>query len=137
MLSNKSLLIFFVFFGLALAIGLYFFPISSTITPTPQNSGINGIILIGPGCPVQTIPPKSECADKSFQAKVLIKNSFGLIVGEFVSKIDGTFEVPLSAGTYVLEPQSPNELPRGEIQTVIVQQNKFTQITINYDSGIR
>lgn len=137
MLSNKSLLIFSIVFVVALALGLAVFPLNKIVSPIPSNSGVKGTILIGPTCPVEQFPPKDECKDKPFQADVIIKNSSGLKVGEFVSKIDGTFEVPLSPGTYVLEPQSSNVLPRGETQTVIVEQNKFTQITINYDSGIR
>ncbi|MDO8537842.1 MAG: hypothetical protein Q7S21_03060 [archaeon] len=133
-MQSKFLLIFVIVFVLALAFGLFVFP---SISPTPINSGIKGIVLIGPTCPVETIPPQPNCGDKPFQAKIFIKNSNGFKVGEFSSGINGKFEVPLSPGTYVLEPQSPNVLPSGQIQTVIVEEGKFTQITINYDSGIR
>ena len=130
-------LAFFVVIILTITMALFFIPLFKSITPEPINSGIKGIILLGPICPVETFPPNPDCADKPFQARVVIKNSSGIIVGEFVSKDDGTFEVPLAPGTYLLEPQSPNILPRGEPQTVTVQEGKFTEITIYYDTGIR
>ena len=134
---SKSVLVFVIVFVFALIVGLFVFPAIKGINQIPETSGIKGIVLIGPTCPVETFPPKPDCADKPFSAKIFIKNSNGLKVGEFSSGIDGKFSVPLSPGTYVLEPQSRNVLPRAESQTVIVQENKFAEIIVNYDSGIR
>lgn len=114
--------------------------------PTPQptpaplnlNSGIVGTITIGPTCPVQRNPPDPNCADKPYQATVIVKTSDAAKeVTRFSSKEDGTFKLRLAPGNYLLVPVSGQVLPRGSEQEVVVEKDKFTQVIISYDSGIR
>ena len=50
---------------------------ASTSTPITMvvTSGIEGSITIGPTCPVQRIPPDLNCADRPFQATVIVKTA--------------------------------------------------------------
>jgi hypothetical protein len=53
---------------------------------------------------------------------------------------DGRFQIPIAPGTYLLVPLPPNPnavLPRGTPQTVVVKAGGFTDVTVQYDTGIR
>ena len=114
------------------------FAVCPISTPPAGTGGIMGQILIGPTCPVERIPPDPACAPKGYQATVIVKTSDGTKeITRFTSNKDGTFKVSLDAGTYLLVPISSGTYPRGSQETVIVERNKFTTITINFDSGIR
>ncbi len=107
-------------------------------TPAAMHSGIAGVVVIGPTCPVQKIPPDPNCADKPYQATINVKSADGTKqISSFTSGTDGKFSADLSPGTYLLAPASTNKYPRGVEQAVTVQSNKYTQITITFDSGIR
>ncbi len=116
-------------------------PVKPTPPPSPDKtltSGITGSILIGPTCPVQRNPPDPNCADRPYQATVIVKTADGQKeLTRFTSDANGKFKVSLSPGAYLLVPISSNVYPRGESQAVMVAANKFTEITISFDSGIR
>ena len=100
-----------------------------------QDSGIEGQVFIGPTCPV--VQEGQECPDQPYQA-VLSVNSLG---GERIVQVQtdeaGRFRIPLKPGEYILHPESPNALPFAKEQTVTVEEGKFTEVIVNYDSGIR
>ena len=102
------------------------------------SSGILGTVTLGPNCPVQRIPPDPACADKPYQATIVVKTADGSKeVARFTSKADGTFKQALQPGTYLLDPVSSNNYPYSSQQTVTVSANKYTQVTISYDTGVR
>lgn len=102
------------------------------------NSGIEGQITIGPTCPVERIPPDPACADKAYEATVIVKSADGQKeVTRFTSSASGSFKVDLPPGNYLLVPVSPNVYPRAGSQPVSVSKNLYTHIDISYDSGIR
>jgi hypothetical protein len=101
-------------------------------------SGIEGKITLGPTCPVQRVPPDPNCADKPYQATVIVKTADGQKeITHFTSQTDGSFKQALKPGTYLLEPVNTQVYPRGLQQTVTVNANTYSQITITYDTGIR
>jgi hypothetical protein len=103
-----------------------------------SGSGISGKIVLGPTCPVERIPPDPACAPKGYQATVIVKSNDGQKeISRFTSQADGSFSVNLPPGTYLLVPISTAVYPRGLEQTVIVEKNKYTDVTISFDSGIR
>jgi hypothetical protein len=109
--------------------------------PIPSNldSGIAGSVLAGPQCPVIGPDSGPECNDKPLAATIAVKSAAGLLVTQFTSDANGQFRVPLFPGTYLLDPVSvsPCGLPRGVPQTVTVAAGRFTDVTIEYDTGIR
>jgi hypothetical protein len=104
---------------------------------TESTSGIEGMVTIGPICPVMQkgIP----CPDLPFSAKIVIEDNTGAEVASVVSGDDGAFQIELDPGSYVIVPESPNPAapPTAEQQAVEVVEDAFTDVLIQYDSGIR
>jgi len=105
-----------------------------TVSATPSG-GIEGQVLIGPLCPVAQFG--TPCPDQPYRATVTVLDSSGNQITQFQSDAQGHFRVWLSPGTYTLRPESPNALPFAAEQGVMVASGQFTQVIINYDSGIR
>ena len=104
-------------------------------TPTPTDSGIEGQALIGPVCPV--VQAGQDCADRPYQALLSVTSPTGERVVQVQTDANGMFKIPLAPGEYILHPEAPNALPFASEQTVRVEEGKYTQIMVNYDSGIR
>jgi hypothetical protein len=104
---------------------------------TPTDSGIEGLVTIGPICPV--LREDTPCPDEPFQATIVVEDRDGDEVTRVDSDESGRFRVNLAPGRYNLVPQSPNpvSLPFASEQEVEVRAGHFAQITIAYDSGIR
>lgn len=100
------------------------------------NSGIYGIVTIGPIKPVEK---EGEINYKPYQATIIIKTEDGLKeIEQFTSNIDGTFKVYLKPGKYILEPLKSNgSFPIGTPVEVEVKSNQFAEIHISFDTGIR
>lgn len=102
-----------------------------------KESGVEGLVTIGPMCPV--IQKGVPCPDLPFSAKIVIEDEDGTEVASVVSGDDGTFQIELGAGVYVLVPQAPNPgaPPFAHELAVEVLEDAFTEVLIQYDSGIR
>lgn len=104
---------------------------------TTSGSGIEGLVTIGPMCPVER--EDTPCPDQPYQATIDALNADGDKVMTFESGEDGRFRVAIEPGRYTLEPQSPNgaSLPYASPVDVEVHAGAYTHIDIQYDSGIR
>lgn len=111
---------------------------AATFIPTNLDSGISGVVLAGPTCPVQT-PNNHACDDQPYAATVVVETADGrFTVTRFTAGSDGRFRVPLFPGTYLLDPLSgASGLPVSSPRTVVVQPGAFTDLMISYDTGIR
>ena len=101
---------------------------------TPIASGIEGLVTIGPISPVEQPGVPNE---RPYQATIVVKNDNEKTVATVDSGSDGRFRLELEPGDYVLEPQSPGQMPHAQPMEVTVQAHQFTKVTISYDSGIR
>lgn len=104
----------------------------------PSDSGIKGIVLIGPLCPV--VQEGVPCPDQPFQATINVRKvATGKLVATTRSGKTGRFRVNLAPGRYVLEPVSPNQgaPPYAGPLPVRVRARAFTRVKIIFDSGIR
>ena len=106
-----------------------------SLKPVAPDSGIEGQVLIGPNCPV--VQAGQECPDQPYQAVLTVTSPKGERIVQVRTDENGMFKIPLASGEYILHPESSNKLPFASEQTVIVEDGKFTQVTVNYDSGIR
>ena len=70
--------------------------------PSPAGdgrTGIEGVALAGPVCPVETVPPDPACAARPVAAAtVVIRDAGGAEVARSVTAADGSFFVELPAG---------------------------------------
>ena len=104
----------------------------------PLTSGIEGQVLLGPMCPV--VQEGTPCPDKPYQATIVVWNADRTKkVRTFTTAATGRFRVPLPPGDYYIDPQPPDSggPPTPIPQTVTVPTDRFVQITVEYDSGIR
>ena len=99
-------------------------------------SGITGLVLIGPMCPVMR--QDEPCPDHPFAATLIIHDSQGRELCAVSSGEDGRFLVGLPPGAYELLPLTePGGLPFAASQWVAVAPDQYTDVTVSYDSGIR
>ncbi|HWY85950.1 MAG TPA: hypothetical protein VNX28_04455 [Gemmataceae bacterium] len=118
---------------------LTFQGIISMPTPTPSASGISGVALAGPISPLAHpgIPNDAPLAG----AIITIQPANG---GPEIIRVRadlfGRFKIALAPGTYLIVPLPPNPTahwPRGMTETVVVKADGFTDVVVNYDTGIR
>ena len=103
-------------------------------------TGIWGVALAGPTCPVDRQPPLPGCAPRPVAgAVVVIQDAAGTQVASTTTRADGTFEVEVGPGAYRILPQAvPGMLGTAQPTEVTVQAGKATSgITLSYDTGIR
>lgn len=109
--------------------------------PTTGNSGIKGTVLLGPTCPVERIPPDPQCADRTYKTSFVVtaQGAPTQIIKQFTSGTDGKFSVYLVPGEYAISPSKTASIyPRCSGQEAIqVEKNKYTEITLQCDTGIR
>lgn len=97
--------------------------------------GIDGMVLIGPQCPVSS--PDNPCPDLPYEANIEIRRKGAGLVTHVRSDSNGTFRVGLRPGLYTLLPESGDPFPIAQAQDVEVRTNEFSEVTILFDTGIR
>lgn len=108
---------------------------SPSLLDLNQGQGIEGTVLIGPQCPVAS--PDNPCPDLPYQAWIGIWDGRGFSVTRVQSGVDGLFVVGLRAGFYTLVPESGDPFPVAGEQMVAVVEGAFTEVVVNFDTGIR
>ena len=108
--------------------------------PFVELSGIKGIALLGPMCPVQKIPPDPNCADRPYKTELVatLAGQSGDTT-QFSSGSDGKFVVDLLPGDYTIgSADTAGMFSHCKSQGAItVNKNEYTNITLNCDTGIR
>ena len=101
--------------------------------------GIQGIVLLGPTCPVVQDPPEEECADRPFQTTLAVTTSDGArVIKKFSSGADGKFSTALPAGEYsIRSAAAANILPYCSSESFTVSEGAYTEVAVYCDSGIR
>ncbi|MDQ3089958.1 MAG: hypothetical protein M3Q24_02300 [bacterium] len=114
---------------------------TSTSTPIKDqikiNSGIRGTVTIGPTCPVERNPPDPNCADKPYNPTLSVSSKATGIAKTFKVTSNGKFEIALVPGIYVIKNTGEAILPRMSDVEVSVSNNTYTDVNIEFDSGIR
>jgi hypothetical protein len=117
-------------------------PVPADAWPSPigaGRTGIGGLALAGPVCPVETVPPDPGCAPRPVVgAEIVMRDSAGSEVARTTTGADGSFFVELPAGDYRLEPQSVEGLmgTAGALEVSVVG-GVAAQVQLDYDTGIR
>ena len=105
-----------------------------TVTNAPE-SGIEGLVTMGPACPVARID--QPCPDAPFQATLTVLTPTGEQVTQFQTDENGQYHVTLAPGEYVLHPETANQIQRAAEVPFTVESGQFTTVDVSYDSGIR
>jgi hypothetical protein len=101
-----------------------------------MSSGIDGIVLYGPVCPVETV--SSPCPDRPYQADVrIVERTSGRTVATVRSGDDGRFRIALEPGEYTLQAVADTPIGGGKPVDVTVVAGEYVQVTVPVDSGIR
>jgi hypothetical protein len=111
-------------------------PASATPTPSPTalDSGIRGIVLLGPVC--ATAGAESSPCLTPYAAELVITDGAGNVVARVTSSSDGRFQVLLPPGDYVIQPDNgPDGNPSSSPQNVTVTPDEFEDVEIDYDTG--
>lgn len=111
------------------------FACGGTLLGPDAEQGIDGLVLLGPVCPVQSA--EDPCPDVPYVATITITDPGGRLVGIVESGEDGRFRVGLRAGQYVLDPQSGDPWPSANEQIVTVDAGRYTEVVVSFDTGIR
>ena len=107
-------------------------------TILPYNSGVRGVVLLGPTCPVMRDPPDPQCADKPYATTVTahrdgVKEAFA----RTQSDANGAFEFSLPPGSYKIIAAGGTMLPRCSPVSIAVAASGYATTTISCDTGIR
>ncbi len=108
--------------------------------PGNTNSGIQGIVLLGPICPVIKDPPDPECADKPYATRLAITTADqAIVIAEINSDENGRFTAALVPGEYAIRSAAAaNILPYcSSNDTIKVNDGSYTETTVYCDTGIR
>ena len=97
--------------------------------------GIEGIVLLGPQCPVQTL--EDPCPDLPYEAWIDVRSAAGESVTRIRSGEDGRFRIGLRPGQYVLDPESGDPFPVAGEQDVEVGAGAYVEVVVSFDTGIR
>ena len=101
----------------------------------PSNTALTGTVVRGPIQPVCRIDVP---CDAPFSATFSVQRD-NRIVTTFRSDAEGSFDVPLSPGDYVVIPgdDAPIISPGAQTKAVTVGSNGPTTIVLHFDTGIR
>ena len=102
------------------------------------HSGVRGITVVDEGCP--PLPTQSACPSHPFPARLrFVRKDLTVPEVDVRSREDGTFTVRLAPGSYDLlsENLSRAPYPQADPMTVEVPEDRFTVITVPFDSGVR
>ncbi|RMF62507.1 MAG: hypothetical protein D6743_12060 [Calditrichaeota bacterium] len=99
-------------------------------------TGLEGTVLRGPMCPVQS--DQDPCPDQPFRALFHVFDEKGVEVATFESDAMGHFRVVLAPGTYtIVADETAPLLPKRQSKQVKVGSLGFTTTTLVFDTGIR
>jgi hypothetical protein len=107
------------------------------------NGSLEGVISIGPICPVETIPPDPGCLPtaetyKAYPVSIWTTNGRRKIA-QINPALDGSYRTELNNGNYlVILENGQNGIGRSNlpVEVSIIPQNK-TILNIDIDTGIR
>ena len=107
------------------------------VQPRVIATGVRGVVLVGPSCPVQKMPPDPKCAPHPLESALVVSVD-GKEVAQGTSGADGRFSFALAPGEYHIAPAKNAAIfPRVASRDFVVTHAGFTEVTLEADSGIR
>jgi hypothetical protein len=115
-------------------------PPPNAVTPAGPVSYIVGTATAGPYCPVERIPPASECAPRPVVGAVIVATYPGQgEVARATTAPDGSYRIELHGyGTYtVIALPVPSVMNAPAPVTVSLEPMSTKRVDFQYDTGIR
>jgi len=105
--------------------------------PGASTTGVRGVVLLGPMCPVET--PTSPCPDRPMTGTDVEVLRGGDVVARVTTDAEGRFEVPVPSGDYSVRAVLADGGPGMSVQPVdvTVTEGSYVEVTVSVDSGIR
>jgi hypothetical protein len=102
-------------------------------------SGIRGSVVLGPTCAVESSPGANDPVPclTTYSAQLAVTDSESAVVARVTSASNGTFQVELPPGEYVVTPANTDSYPIAQPVSVTVAEGVYAEVEINYDTGIR
>lgn len=111
---------------------------TTTVADDRPTVRVGGVVLAGPTCPVERIPPDPACEDQPVPGAVmLVTDEQGDDVTSVESDTDGRFRLRLEPGRYVLVPQPYDGLLGTAPAQEFVVEAEEIELLVAYDTGIR
>ena len=103
------------------------------------DTGVEGIVTIGPTCPVVRYPDDGTCANRPYQTTLIIASDLKGKGGGILVRTDknGYFSHELMPGNYTISAQSQTSMPRLAPVTFEVKLHTRVALNLIFDSGIR
>jgi hypothetical protein len=106
-----------------------------TSTVSAQTTGVVGVALVGPACPV--IRADTPCPDRPWLGTVVARTASGHEVARTDTDADGRFMFVMKPGDYVVVALTTGVLPAPVSVDVTVADGEIAQVELLLDSGIR
>jgi hypothetical protein len=104
-------------------------------SPAPLLSGIMGVVMLGPTCDA---PTSADPCLHAYSARLVVLDPDGRVVGDVSSDADGSFQLTLPPGDYVIQPAPGGDpFPRAEARNVTVVEGEMSQVEIDYETRDR
>jgi len=105
----------------------------------PFDSGVEGVVTLGPTCPVMR-EGDTTCADKPYATTIMV-----IVVGSpssapfatAASDKEGKYKIMLSPGAYALQAVGGAVLPRCGTKAITIEPSRIIQVNLSCDTGIR
>lgn len=107
---------------------------------SPLDSGVEGVVTLGPTCPVMRNPPDPQCGDKPYVTTIQVISIGSPKSSPFTtveSDKEGKYKIMLPPGEYALQPAGGSVLPRCETKNIKIEASKIIKVDLSCDSGIR
>ncbi|MGW2740779.1 carboxypeptidase-like regulatory domain-containing protein [Streptomyces sp. NPDC001450] len=109
---------------------------SGSSAPADARSGVKGVVVRWPTCPVEGAPESRDCS-RPAEATVRVRDrSSDTEVATARTGPDGRFRVPLRAGAYEVRARTSGTAHCAPVD-VTVSPDAYTEITIRCDTGLR
>jgi|GEM_PF-3307106 len=102
-----------------------------------SESGVTGVAMLGPTCPVMTDPPDPSCADRPYQGTFEIVSRTGAGGLAVSTDASGSFSAKLAPGDYTITLVNESAMPSMSPTDFTVVAGEWTELTLSLDSGIR
>ena len=110
---------------------------ASSAPPASGGTGIRGVAVAGPTCPVER-PGDSACMPRPVEgAVIVVTDAAREEVGQATTDADGRFFVALPAGSYLVTAGDVEGLMGPPASMEVVVSDGEATIELEYDTGIR